>query len=161
MTVEETIVRDLTDKFKFLDGKINIQRERRIIAEVSREEIIDVIRFAKEKLSFPMLCAITGLDLGGSLQVIYQMSTEKGVVLSMKVDVPKDDPVIESVAPLFPGVTFYERELIDMFGFQIKNIPDSYRYPLPDWWPTDQFPLRKDWKPAGVTLNGKGGPKDE
>lgn len=157
MTVEETIVQNLTDKFKSLNGKVNIQRERRIIAEVSVEEIMDVIKYAKEELSFPMLCAITGLDLGEALQAIYQMSTEKGIVLSLKINVPKENPVIESVTPLFPGVSFYERELIDMFGFEVKNIPDGYRYPLPDWWPKDQYPLRKDWKPEGITVPGKGG----
>ena len=151
MTAEETIVQDLTNNFKTLDGRCAIQRERRITADVPYDIILNVIEYAKEKLSFTMLCAITGLDLGDELQVIYHMACDQGIVLNLKINVPKENPVINSVTLLFSGASFYERELIDMFGFNVLGTPPGRRYPLPDWWPSDQYPLRKDWKPENLT----------
>ena len=37
-------------------------------------------------------------------------------------------------------------ELEDMFGIKVDGLPPGRRYPLPDDFPTDQYPLRKDWK---------------
>lgn len=147
MTAEETVIQNLINKFRTLDGKCSIQRERRITAEVPCDIILDVMEYAKEKLSFTMLCAITGLDLGHELQVIYHMACDEGIVLNLKINVPKDNPVINSVTRLFCGASFYERELADMFGFNVLGTPPGRRYPLPDWWPSGQYPLRKDWKP--------------
>ncbi|MBM3296072.1 MAG: NADH-quinone oxidoreductase subunit C, partial [Candidatus Aminicenantes bacterium] len=47
---------------------------------------------------------------------------------------------------VIPGALFYERELQDMFGLVIDNIPDARPLILPDDWPEGQYPLRKDWK---------------
>jgi NADH:ubiquinone oxidoreductase 27 kD subunit len=150
MTAEENIVRKLVDNFELLNERCHIQRERRIFAEVPKGIILEVISYAKEKLDFSMLCTITGLDLGEELQAIYHLTNNCGMVLSLKINVPKDNPVIESVTPIYRGASFYERELVDMFGFEVKELPPGYRYPLPDWWPVDQHPLRKDWKPDGM-----------
>lgn len=151
MTAEETIVQYLINNYKVMDGKCTIQRERRITAQVPCDMILNVIEYAKEKLSFTMLCAITGLDLGDKLQAIYHMASDNGIILSLKINVPYENPVIKSVTRLFCGASFYERELSDMFGFVVLGTPPGRRYPLPDWWPEDQYPLRKDWKPENLT----------
>jgi Ni,Fe-hydrogenase III component G len=33
-----------------------------------------------------------------------------------------------------------------MFGIIVENIPDPRPLVLPDDWPAENFPLRKDWK---------------
>jgi len=50
------------------------------------------------------------------------------------------------VLAIFPGAVSYEKELEDMFGIKVEGLPPGRRYPLPDDFPTDQYPLRKDWK---------------
>ena len=47
----------------------------------------------------------------------------------------------------YAGAQVYERELVDLFGAQVEGLPPGNRYPLTDDWPTDEHPLRKDWKP--------------
>ncbi|MDD5432403.1 MAG: NADH-quinone oxidoreductase subunit C, partial [Candidatus Omnitrophica bacterium] len=54
----------------------------------------------------------------------------------------------KSVISYFPGAEIYEREVVDLFGAKVEGLPPGNRYPLTDDWPTDQFPLRKDWKPS-------------
>lgn len=156
MTAEESIVRNLTDKFNFLNEKCFISRVRRITAEVPLKEFLQVIEYAKKELLFTMLCTITGLDGGDNLQAIYHLADDRGIVLNLKIDVSKTNPEISSVTHIYQGASLYERELIDMFGFVVKGTPPGYRYPLPDSWPEDQHPLRKDWKQDTKAIAGKG-----
>jgi Ni,Fe-hydrogenase III component G len=69
-------------------------------------------------------------------------------VLGLKLRVPREAPVIDTVTDRFPGAANYERELDDLLGFEVVGLPPGKRYPLPDDWPKDQKPLRKDWKPT-------------
>jgi len=69
------------------------------------------------------------------------------MITTVKVKTPRANPVIPSVLPVFPVATSYERELEDMLGIKIQGLPPGRRYPLPEDFPVDQYPLRKDWKP--------------
>ena len=150
MTSEEILVQDLIKKFSFLEGKCNIARVRRIFVDVKAEDILDVLSFSEKSLQFTMLPAITGLDIGDEYQVIYHLANEKGMMLNLKTNIPKSNPVIKTVTGIFQGATLYERELKDMFGIIVEGLGEGRRYPLPDGWPEDQHPLRKDWNPDAM-----------
>jgi NADH:ubiquinone oxidoreductase subunit C len=70
--------------------------------------------------------------------------------------VPVDDPTIASIADLYPGVNFAERETYDLFGVEFTGHPDLTRILMPDDWVG--FPLRKDDAPARVPVTFKGDP---
>ena len=147
MAQEESIRQELMKHFKYPEDKVRVQREKRIFAEVAYGHFFKVLEFAIQELHFVILCALTGLDEGEHLSFIYHLAQEKGLVLSLKISVPKNNPVIQSVTSYFPAAMIYEREVMDLLGVKEENIPEGPRYPLPDDWPTDQFPLRKDWSP--------------
>jgi len=145
---EETIKKELEGKFTSLVGKILIKRERRIFIDIPKEIMKEFFQFAYDRLQCVILCTISGLDEGENLGIIYHLGREDGIVVNVKVSVPKTDPKIESVSSLFSGAVLYERELVDMFGIKVEGLPPGKRYPLPDNWPEGMFPLRKDWKPS-------------
>jgi membrane-bound hydrogenase subunit beta len=148
MSSEQQIVSDLTQAFPFLQDKFRIARARRIFVNVPPEKFADVFKHIYERAGFTILCTITGLDLGDKLGALYHFAQESGTVLNIQVDVPKDAPILQTVSRTFPAADAYERELVDLFGIQVQGLPPGHRYPLPDGWPTDQHPLRKDWRPA-------------
>ncbi|MFA6281800.1 MAG: NADH-quinone oxidoreductase subunit C, partial [Candidatus Omnitrophota bacterium] len=145
---ENNIQQKLIAKFGYLDGKIKVVRARRISAEVPQDKFFEVFGFLVKDLQFTHLCAITGLDEGQFLSFIYHITTENGIVINLKISVSKEKPIIKTVMPYFPCAEVYERELIDLLGAVVDFLPPGNRYPLPDSWPRDQFPLRKDWKPG-------------
>jgi membrane-bound hydrogenase subunit beta len=159
MANEEAIKQELTGKFPFLADKIVIKRERRIFADVPQNHFREVFEHTAKKMDFVHLCIITGLDDGDNLLFIYHLAKMDGTVLNLKTTVPKSNPVIKTITDIFPGGVIYERELIDLLGTKVEGIPPGKRYPLPDNWPANQYPLRKDWKPE--MLEGKDGRKEE
>lgn len=101
------------------------------------------------------LITITGVDLGvedGRLEVLYHFGSG-AAVLTLRVRIPRGGtPDIPSVYHLIPSVSFYERELQEMFGIVVENTPNSDRLFLPEDWPDGVYPLRKDFSPEQAGL---------
>jgi len=152
---EETIKAALLQKFPQLEGKCEIIRQRRITLEVDRSRLIELLNFSCSELKFNILCTITGLDVGDDLQFIYHIANKEGIVMNVKTNAPKTDPVISTVLGIYNGATFYERELEDLLGAKVEGLPEGRHYPLPDNWPKGQYPLRKDWKPENINQQNK------
>ena len=124
---------------------VNIARERRLFAEIPVTQLVTAIQSLKES-GMINIGAITGLDLGDRLEVMYYLYNNEGVLLSLKVYISREDPHVPTVTDIFPGVFMYERELIDLFGIMVDGIPHNRKYPIPEDWPDGEYPLRKDWK---------------
>jgi Ni,Fe-hydrogenase III component G len=93
------------------------------------------------------LVAITGLDLGpevNALEVLYHFG-EGAAVVTLRVTIPRENATIPSVCHIIPAAVFFERELSEMFGIVVEGLVDPSRLFLPDEWPADTFPLRKDF----------------
>lgn len=151
MSNEEKIKQTLMEQFGFSPEQINIARQRRIFVEVAYEQFRQVFELAVRRLDFNQLCTITGLDEGETLAFLYHLARADGIVLTIKTCLPKAQPNLQTISDLFPGSINYERELEDLLGARVAGLPPGQRYPLPDDWPTGQYPLRKDWKPTEHT----------
>ena len=70
------------------------------------------------------------------------------------VNLPADEPVIDSISPNVPAANWAEREFRDLLGIEPLGCPSMKRLVLPDGWPEGVHPLRKDFswdlKPAEV-----------
>jgi Ni,Fe-hydrogenase III component G len=146
----------LVHAFPFLEGKIKIQRERRIWVEVELKSFRSVFDHAVDGMGFTIMCLITGLDEGEDLGFLYHVANESGTILCLHTKAPKAEPVIHSVSDRFPAAHIYERELVDLLGAKVEGLPPGNRYPLPDDWPEGQYPLRKDWKQESSGLPQEG-----
>jgi Ni,Fe-hydrogenase III component G len=147
MSQEENIRQQLIQKLNITEDKVIIWRQRRLSCEVDYAEFDRAFQFVTSELKFNILCAITGLDETEKLSVIYHLAQDKGGVLNLKTSVDRNNPVIKSVTWCFPSAEVYEREIVDLLGFNVEGLPQGSRYPLTDDWPLDEHPLRKDWKP--------------
>jgi Ni,Fe-hydrogenase III large subunit/Ni,Fe-hydrogenase III component G len=95
------------------------------------------------------LSVVVGNDerpLNGSFGVYYVLSMEGAEKCYIVVHgvVPADTLEFPSVTPKVPAAVWGEREIRDMFGLHPVGLPDERRLVLPDDWPDDLFPLRKD-----------------
>ena len=65
----------------------------------------------------------------------------------LRVWVSSDDPVVDSLVPVWPGANWLEREIFDLFGIRFSGHPDLRRILLPDDW--EGHPLRRDYPVEG------------
>jgi NADH-quinone oxidoreductase subunit C len=65
----------------------------------------------------------------------------------MKVKLSGNDPVVDSLVPVWPGANWLEREIFDLFGIRFSGHPDLRRILLPDDW--EGYPLRRDYPVEG------------
>lgn len=93
------------------------------------------------------LVAITGLDDGAAanqLTALYHFA-HGATVLTLRVTLPRDNPVVPSICGIIPSASFYERELHEMLGVTITDTPTNAYLFLPDEWPVGVYPLRKEF----------------
>ncbi|WP_422392892.1 NADH-quinone oxidoreductase subunit C [Neomoorella thermoacetica] len=89
-------------------------------------------------------------ELNGCFALYYVLSMEgnsnkrENTWITVKALVPEKEPQFPSVTPRVPAAVWYEREVRDMFGLEPVGIPDARRLVLPDDWPDNLHPLRKD-----------------
>ena len=126
-------------------------RRRRVWVTADRGNFRSVIQKLVEMYTYPQLSFIVAQDLGDRLQLIYSFEVNSGkpleaVEVSVKVDIPKDDPRIETITDMFPGAEVYEREAQEMIGVDVVGLPDKRRLLIPEDFPEGVFPLRVDEK---------------
>ena len=153
----EAIIQKINAEIKDKVQEVSLAAPLRINIKVAREQLLAVLRYLKDQFGFTHLATISGVDLGENFEVIYHMASSLATV-NVRILTPRSAPKIPSVCSVIPGAILYERELQDMFGLVVENIPDPRPLLLADDWPAGEYPLRKDWhfnRPAEVIPGGK------
>ena len=94
------------------------------------------------------LAAITGLDPGSEeemLEVLYHFCHGYAVI-TLRIRISKEHPKIQTLTAIIPGAEPFERELSEMYGIEIMGLRNPEHLYLPDDWPGETFPLRKEFK---------------
>jgi len=114
-----------------------------------KDGVREAIKLLKA-LGFDHLQTLTGVDYlrianrKARFEVVYQLySIENRLQLRLRVEVPEDDPEVDSIVDLFPCANFLEREVYDLLGIRFKGHPNLKRILLPENWVG--HPLRKDY----------------
>ena len=140
---------EITEKAKALLGGMALEVAnpslRRVFITVAPGDLTAAVTALRDHLGFHYLATISGVDDKDDFELLYHFAN-KHACLNVRTRIPKAAPRIASITPIIPGAILYEREIQDMFGIIVKNIPDPRPLLLPDDWPAENFPLRKDWK---------------
>jgi NADH-quinone oxidoreductase subunit C len=120
-----------------------------ITIEIDRSYIRDAC--AQLKGVFSYFCDVTCTDWAPTeprFHVVYHLLSHKlKERVRLKVMVTGDDPVVESITPIWPGANFFEREIFDLFGVRFLGHPNLRRIMMPEDW--EGHPLRKDYPVEG------------
>jgi NADH-quinone oxidoreductase subunit C len=128
---------------------------------LGRRELLGALEILREDpaLRLNFLSSVTATDRPGRdprFWVVYELySLEHRHRLRVKVGLAEDDPVVPSVAGLFPTADWLERETYDFYGIAFEGHPDLRRILLPDGW--EGWPLRKTEELGGVNTRFHGG----
>ncbi len=124
---------------------------------VKARDAKDLIRFLKEtpELGFTYFIDLCGADylkypvaMPERFAVLTTLLSPKlGVKVQIRAFVPALEPRIATVADLFEGANWTEREAWDLYGIEFLDHPDLRRILMPDDY--EGHPLRKDYPLRG------------
>ena len=124
-----------------------------ITVVVPREQLRPLVEFliSDDGLKFTYLSDVTGVDrfpVEPRFELNYHLlSLSRRETIRLRVRVPGDDPLADSVVPVWPTANWHEREIFDLLGIHFAGHPDMRRIVLPDNW--EGYPLRKDYPVEG------------
>lgn len=114
---------------------------------VQPDRLIEVLTWLRddEEMQFKFLSSLTGVDREDYFEVVYHLeSFRHNLITAVKVRcADRDNPVVPSVAPVWPGAHYQEREAYDLMGIRFEGHPDMRRIFL--WEGFAGHPLRKDY----------------
>lgn len=116
---------------------------KRVYFKTDKNNIVQVAKAMFSDLGLRFITA-SAVDLPQQLEIIYHFSNDPaGEIYSVRVAIGnKENPEIDSIALLFPGAEWVEREIWEMFGINFKNHPNLKKLLLSDDWPKGDYPLR-------------------
>ena len=130
------------------------------VFEVKREKIHEILQFLRDdaEMNFGFLTTLCAMhypdNKGKELGVMYQLhNMHKNWRMRLKIFFPVTEPVVQSVADLFPSANWQERQEYDFFGVIFKGHPNLKRILNMD--EMDYFPMRKEYALEDGTRDDK------
>jgi NADH-quinone oxidoreductase subunit C len=116
-----------------------------------RPAAVRVVLAALRERGYAFLASLHGVDYYPEeprLGVLYELLDMQRVDrISVKLRVPTDAAVLDSVTPEWPAAEFQEREVYDMFGVSFRDHPDLRRILMPEDY--EGYPQRRDFPIGG------------
>jgi NADH-quinone oxidoreductase subunit C/D len=146
-----------TLKSKFPDAVLAVHEDRtrgELSAQVAAGRIRDVAAFLHDDPAAAFdhitdICSVDYPDAPERFEVVYQLlSLPHRTRIRLKARVPEDAPAIDSVAGIWRGANFMEREVYDLMGIRFTGHPDLRRILMPETY-DEGHPLRKDFPTEG------------
>ncbi len=151
-------------------GSVAIESHGQSVVHIEKALLADVVEYLRVSEEFTMCLDVTAVDhlqdseraqIAGIKRerfevVVHLISHPRNIRIRVIAQVPDADPSVPTLTSSFPGASFPEREVYDMFGITFDGHPDLTRILMPDEWVG--HPLRKDDSPARVPVTFKGDP---
>lgn len=135
-------------KEKFSEAKFSnlVNGDTEVLVE--KETYEPLIRACHEA-GYVFCSSLSAIDWKDRLTLVASLSrinvSEVGAkTIHVKVDVPRSGARVPSIAALYPGANWHERETYDMYGLRFEGHPNHRRILLPDNW-QGGHPLLKDF----------------
>jgi len=135
---------EVAEVIKEYVDEIKIENVRRVFATTDEERCRAAMLALKQR-DVQHLSTISGVDRGDAITVVYHLDC-RPALLSLKLNLPKSTPKVQTITDIFPGAILYERDLMEMLGVKVEGHPDPRRLFLADDWPAGVYPLRKEAK---------------
>jgi len=123
----------------------------------SADDLVPIVTAMRVK-RLGYLSAITCLDLGPEseqLELLYHFCAGSAVI-TLRVSLARAAPAVATLSQIIPSAEVFERELSEMFGVTVRGLPSPEHLYLPDEWPEDTYPLRKDFDPRSLHIISEG-----
>jgi NADH-quinone oxidoreductase subunit C len=132
---------------RFPQSEVFEKNPRRLYIKIPRADLTAVAKFLHIEQGM-RLSICTGIDTREGFEILYHFSEDKsGVIYTIKVLAPKDEPKVESLGTWFPAALWIEREMHELLGIDFIGHPNLSPLLTSDTnWEPDRYPLRRDYE---------------
>jgi len=133
-----------------VEGQVTHVRNSSVLT-VAPEKVGTACKLVVESGEYYHLSTITGLDEGESIALFYHFWRGKQFI-TVKTNVPKENPRIQSIIQEVPAAIFYEAEIADLLGVTFRGNPlgDGGLLLPPNYPAGEPRPLRKEADPEKI-----------
>lgn len=149
MSVKHEFLSDMWTHFPDILEDFQEHVKDQFVATIPREDLPAVACYAVRQLGarFVISAATDRRDKSGDFSVSYILSfDEEKKFLVLHAHVPAGDLKMHSITPDVPAANWSEREARDLLGVVPEGHPDPRRLILPDDFPEDVHPLRREYE---------------
>jgi len=153
---EQTLTVDTNLESRFPEAIVPDTRQGYEGYIVQPGSLTEVATALRDEMGYDYLSSVTAVDYlpDEKMEVVYHLyKSTGGPALVLKAQLPRDNAVIASLTPIYPGADFQEREVWDLLGVRFEGHPDLRRILM--WEGFAGHPLRKDWREAYFEEEGK------
>ena len=112
--------------------------------DVPAPSLLTALRALRDTHGYRYYVLGTGIETETSFEVVHGIrNIESNDTILVRVVLAKDAAEIDSVAFVYAGAEWQEREIFDLFGVSFRAHPDLRRILMPDEYPG--YPLRKSF----------------
>jgi NADH:ubiquinone oxidoreductase subunit C len=149
---EQTLVDELKAAHPEMLSSAAVLRLKRVSLTVKRDAFLDLARSLRDDFGFTHPISGGAIDYPNENRVqmmYYLMNPDSRIILTYRVDLPRDDLFLPTLTDVWEAMSFHERETHEMFGIEFEGHANMIPLLLPPDW-RGGFPLRKDFKGEGV-----------
>ena len=121
--------------------KCSVAGEKRVSVELNAGDLKESVGILLET-DQPRFITLAAIDNGLDMELMYHFSVG-GMVVTLRIAIPKEASQIETISDIVPAAEFIEREVSELFGISFEGHPRSTNLVLPDDWPAEEKPLSK------------------
>ena len=143
---KQTFLENIKTQFpeEILDTEV--LKPRRVKVQIKPESIIKVGEYLYRHLMYRFIIA-SAFHTKQGFEIMYHFSNDKaGNVINIHVVLPFDKPEIESLANMFSGANWIEREMHEILGITFRNHPEPEKLISDGNWAEGVYPYRKKFK---------------
>ncbi len=144
--IKEDILQELSAKFGDDIIKVFDKSPKRVYIDIKPESLVRVAAHIFKHLGARFNIA-SGVDCRYHMEILYHFTLEDiNLLITLRTTLQKPNLEIDSLAPLFEGANWIEREIHELLGINFRGHPDLRRLLLPENWPEGVYPLRGDYQ---------------
>jgi NADH-quinone oxidoreductase subunit C len=148
-------IKELIQELSAFKGVSNASmiRDNVVKLDIDKNSSKEFFTKLRDDFGFEHCSLITAIDNQPEFELVYHFtsinksitvgSTDMSVMTEVHVFLERDTPTIESIADLWGGANWHEREAFDLMGIYFVGHPDLRRVLLPEGFAG--HPLRKDY----------------
>jgi len=140
------ILDNIKNRFSDKNAKFFEKSRKRVYIDIERKDLSEFIKCVFTDLGARFNIA-SAVDTPKAIEILYHFTFDKvNLMVSIRAYLDKNDPHIHSITSIVKGSEWIEREMHELLGVEFDGHDDIQPLLLPEGWPKDKHPLRRDFK---------------